>query len=72
MPTSAHKKPRLALAAGGSGGEPPRTPELAAALQLIALSRSQLIQKIREELDENAVETEESVSKNQSPPMRLR
>ncbi len=63
MTTSARAKPRLALAAGGAGGGggngggggPPMTPELRQAIRLLQLSRLELIEEIRKELEANPV-----------------
>lgn len=54
MATSACRRPRLALAAGGAGGGdggPPMTPELREAIRLLRMSRRELIKAIYDELD---------------------
>jgi hypothetical protein len=62
MTTSARAKPRLALAAGGSGGDDggqhlTMTPQLKEAIRLLQLSRQELIAEIRKELDAQETKT---------------
>lgn len=64
MSTSARRQPRLALAGGSGGGEPPswqllNSPKLKQAIRLLERSRIELIEEIRRELEATpAAETE--------------
>lgn len=60
MATSARRRPRLALAAGGAGGGggPPMTPELREAIRLLRMSRLELIKAIRDDLEALDVRSE--------------
>jgi hypothetical protein len=68
MPTSARRHPRLALAGGSGGGEPPswyllNSPKLRQALRLLEMSRLEIIEEIRRELEANPTTAAENGSK---------